>query len=283
MNISVIIPTWNRAERLVNALQSVFSQSLPPAEVIVVDDGSTDNTREIIHRQFPDARYLFQQNKGVSGARNTGIKAASGDWIALLDSDDHWQPDKLEQHCEQLRTWPDYKICHSDEIWIRNGRRVNAMKKHAKQGGHIFRQCLPLCVISPSAVLIHRDLFNEVGLFDERLPACEDYDLWLRICALHPVLYIDKPLITKTGGHADQLSQRHWGMDRFRIHALENILASNTLDTANHAAALSTLLEKLTIVINGAIKHGNHELANDYRQKLYDHHRNNAPAPACPA
>ena len=283
MNISVIIPTWNRAERLVNALQSVFSQSLLATEVIVVDDGSTDDTREIVRNQFPDVRYLFQQNKGVSSARNTGIKAASGDWIALLDSDDHWQPDKLKQQCEQLCASPDYKICHSDEIWIRNGRRVNPMKKHAKQGGHIFRQCLPLCAISPSAVLIHRDLFNEVGLFDERLPACEDYDLWLRICALHPVLYIDKPLITKTGGHADQLSRRHWGMDRFRIHALENILASNTLDTANHAAALSTLLEKLAIVINGAIKHGNHELANDYRQKLYNHHRNNAPAPACPA
>ena len=266
-----------------NTLQSVFSQSLPPTEVIVVDDGSTDDTREIVRNQFPDVRYLFQQNKGVSSARNTGIKAASGDWIALLDSDDHWQPDKLKQQCEQLCASPDYKICHSDEIWIRNGRRVNPMKKHAKQGGHIFRQCLPLCVISPSAVLIHRDLFNEVGLFDERLPACEDYDLWLRICALHPVLYIDKPLITKTGGHADQLSRRHWGMDRFRIHALENILASNTLDTTNHAAALSTLLEKLAIVINGAIKHGNHELANDYRQKLYNHHRNNAPAPACPA
>ena len=283
MNISVIIPTWNRAERLMNTLQSVFSQSLPPTEVIVVDDGSTDDTREIVRNRFPDVRYIFQQNKGVSSARNTGIKAASGDWIALLDSDDHWQPDKLKQQCEQLCASPDYKICHSDEIWIRNGRRVNPMKKHAKQGGHIFRQCLPLCVISPSAVLIHRDLFNEVGLFDERLPACEDYDLWLRICALHPVLYIDKPLITKTGGHADQLSRRHWGMDRFRIHALENILASNTLDTTNHAAALSTLLEKLAIVINGAIKHGNHELANDYRQKLYNHHRNNAPAPACPA
>ena len=283
MNISVIIPTWNRAERLMNTLQSVFSQSLPPTEVIVVDDGSTDDTREIVRNQFPDVRYLFQQNKGVSSARNTGIKAASGDWIALLDSDDHWQPDKLKQQCEQLRASPDYKICHSDEIWIRNGRRVNPMKKHAKQGGHIFRQCLPLCVISPSAVLIHRDLFNEVGLFDERLPACEDYDLWLRICALHPVLYIDRPLITKTGGHADQLSRRHWGMDRFRIHALENILASNALDTANHAAALSTLLEKLAIVINGAIKHGNHELANDFRQKLNNHHRNNAPAPACPA
>jgi glycosyltransferase involved in cell wall biosynthesis len=288
MNISVIIPTWNRADRLASALQSVFSQTHPPAEVIVVDDGSTDDTREIVRSQFRNARYIFQQNRGVSSARNTGIEAASSDWIALLDSDDHWQANKLKQQCEHLRARPDYNICHSDEIWIRNGRRVNPMKKHAKQGGHIFRHCLPLCVISPSAVMIHRDLFNEVGLFDERLPACEDYDLWLRICARHPVLYIDKPLITKTGGHADQLSRRHWGMDRFRIHALENILASNTLDAANHAAALATLLEKLAIVIQGAVKHGNHELANDYRQKQYNqqqhnHHHKNALVPAAPA
>lgn len=283
MNISVIIPTWNRADRLANALQSVFAQSLPPAEVIVVDDGSTDDTRELVRSRFRDARYIYQQNKGVSSARNTGIAAASGDWIALLDSDDHWQPDKLEQQCEHLRTWPDYRICHSDEIWVRNGTRVNPMKKHAKQGGHIFRHCLPLCVISPSAVLIHRDLFTAVGLFDERLPACEDYDLWLRICARHPVLYIDQPLITKTGGHADQLSRRHWGMDRFRIHALENILAANTLDTANHAAALATLLDKLAIVIKGAVKRGNHALASDYREKQHYYQRKNALLPACPA
>ena len=283
MNISVIIPTWNRADRLANALQSAFAQSLPPAEVIVVDDGSTDDTRELVRSRFRDARYIYQQNKGVSSARNTGIAAASGDWIALLDSDDHWQPDKLEQQCEHLRTWPDYKICHSDEIWVRNGTRVNPMKKHAKQGGHIFRHCLPLCVISPSAVLIHRDLFTAVGLFDERLPACEDYDLWLRICARHPVLYIDQPLITKTGGHADQLSRRHWGMDRFRIHALENILAANTLDTANHAAALATLLDKLAIVIKGAVKRGNHALASDYREKQHYYQRKNALLPACPA
>jgi len=283
MNISVIIPTWNRADRLAKALQSVYAQSFPPAEVIVVDDGSTDDTRELVRSRFRDARYIYQQNKGVSSARNTGIAAASGDWIALLDSDDHWQPDKLEQQCEHLRTWPDYKICHSDEIWVRNGTRVNPMKKHAKQGGHIFRHCLPLCVISPSAVLIHRDLFTAVGLFDERLPACEDYDLWLRICARHPVLYIDQPLITKTGGHADQLSRRHWGMDRFRIHALENILAANTLDTANHAAALATLLDKLAIVIKGAVKRGNHALASDYREKQHYYQRKNALLPACPA
>jgi len=280
MNISVIIPTWNRADRLANALRSVFAQSRPPAEVIVVDDGSTDDTRQLVCRQFRDARYIYQQNKGVSSARNTGIAAAGGDWIAFLDSDDHWQTDKLEQQCDYLRARPDYRICHSDELWIRNGTRVNPMKKHAKQGGHIFRQCLPLCVISPSAVMIQRDLFNEIGLFDDRLPACEDYDLWLRICARHPVLYIDKPLITKTGGHADQLSRRHWGMDRFRIHALENILASRTLDAANHAAALATLLDKLAIVIKGAVKHGNHELANDYREKQHHYHGKNALAPA---
>jgi glycosyltransferase involved in cell wall biosynthesis len=283
MNISVIIPTWNRARCLANALQSVFAQSFPAAEVIVVDDGSSDDTRRLVHSQFRDARYIYQQNSGVSSARNTGIRAASGDWIALLDSDDCWLPDKLQQQCEHLRARPEYKICHSDEIWIRNGRRVNPMKKHAKYGGHIFRQCLPLCAISPSAVMIHRQLFNELGLFDERLPACEDYDLWLRICALHPVLYIDKPLITKSGGHSDQLSRHYWGMDRFRIHALENILASSTLDAANHAAALAMLLEKLAIVIKGAIKHGNHELASSYREKQQRYRQETSPPASCPA
>ncbi|MCG6899247.1 MAG: glycosyltransferase [Gammaproteobacteria bacterium] len=267
MNISVIIPTWNRARRLARALQSVFAQRLLPAEVIVVDDGSTDDTHRLVHRQFPEARYLYQPHNGVSSARNTGIHAATGDWIALLDSDDRWQPEKLALQAQSVQAHPEYKICHCDEIWIRNGLRVNPMKKHAKRGGNIFRHCLPLCVISPSAVMIQRDLFAEVGLFDERLPACEDYDLWLRICARYPVLYIDKPLLIKEGGHSDQLSRHHWGMDRFRIHALEKILASNTLDAANHAAALATLMEKLAIVIKGAVKHGNHELLESYREK----------------
>jgi glycosyltransferase involved in cell wall biosynthesis len=283
MNISVIIPTWNRAARLANALQSVFAQTLPAAEVIVVDDGSTDDTRRLVRSRFPDARYIYQSNRGVSRARNTGIQAASGDWIALLDSDDHWLPDKLALQCERLHARPGYRICHSDEIWIRNGRRVNPGKKHAKYGGHIFRQCLPLCAISPSAVMIQRDLFDEVGLFDERLPACEDYDLWLRICARHPVLYIDKLLITKEGGHSDQLSRHYWGMDRFRIHALENILASGTLESADHAAALATLLEKLAIVTRGAIKHGNHELASRYREKQQLYRQQTSLPPGCPA
>lgn len=273
MKISVIIPSWNRADRLAAALDSVRAQSVAPHEIIVVDDGSTDNTRELLGRHYRDVRYIFQQNRGVSHARNTGIKAASGDWVALLDSDDRWEPRKLERQQAAIRANPGFKLCHSDEIWIRNGKRVNPMKKHAKHGGRIFRYCLPLCVISPSAVMIHRNIFTEIGLFDETLPACEDYDLWLRICAVYPVLYVDQPLTVKVGGHADQLSRHHWGMDRFRIQALEKILEAGVLGEQDHAAALETLLEKTAVMIKGAVKRGNHALADIYRDKQHKHSR----------
>jgi len=273
MKISVIIPSWNRADRLAAALDSVYAQSVAPHEVIVVDDGSTDDTRELVRRHYRDVRYIFQQNTGVSHARNTGIAAATGDWIALLDSDDRWEPGKLEQQQTVIRANPDFKLCHSDEIWIRNGKRVNPMKKHAKYGGRIFRYCLPLCVISPSAAVIHRDIFREIGRFDESLPACEDYDLWLRICAVYPVLYIEQPLIIKVGGHADQLSRRYWGMDRFRIHALEKILATGVLGEQDHTAALETLLKKTAIMVQGAVKRDNHTLADSYRDKLHKYSR----------
>jgi glycosyltransferase involved in cell wall biosynthesis len=267
MKISVIIPSWNRADRLAAALDSVLAQSLAAHEIIVVDDGSTDNTRALLQQHYPGVHYLYQQNSGVSSARNTGIKAACGDWIALLDSDDRWEVSKLERQQQALLAQPGYRLCHCDEIWIRNGKRVNPMKKHAKYGGNIFHHCLPLCVISPSAVMIERSLFDDVGLFDESLPACEDYDLWLRICATWPVLFVDQPLVVKVGGHADQLSRRYWGMDRFRIQALEKILAGGILQQQEHAEALQMLQEKLAILIQGAVRRDNHELVDEYREK----------------
>ncbi len=267
MKISVIIPSWNRAEQLAAALDSVYAQTLAPHEVIVVDDGSTDTTRQRVTGHYPQVRYIYQHNKGVSSARNTGISAASGDWIALLDSDDRWQPGKLEHQQQALAANPGYRLCHSDETWIRNGKRVNPMKKHAKVGGHIYLQCLPLCVISPSAVMIHRELFEAVGLFDETLPACEDYDLWLRICAVYPVLYVDQPLVIKVGGHEDQLSRRYWGMDRFRIQALEKMLAAGCLGDQDHAVTLKTLHEKIAIMLQGAVKRDNNTLADACRDQ----------------
>ena len=269
--ISVIITTHNRHDLLARAVESVRQQSLQPVEIIVVDDGSTDATGEWLQQQ-QDIRAIFHaQPCGISAARNSGIASAQGQWLAFLDDDDTWLPDKLAKQAEAVKQEDEFRLCHSDELWIRNGKRVNAMNKHRKHGGWIYPYCLPLCVISPSAVMIRQDLFQDVGPFDTELPACEDYDLWLRICAREPVLYIDQPLITKYGGHPDQLSRRFWGMDRFRIQALEKMLANESLSPEYHVLTLEMLIEKLSIYIQGAEKRGKHDEVNRYRDRLLNY------------
>jgi Predicted glycosyltransferases len=175
----------------------------------------------MLGREFPQVHYYYQDNLGVSAARNLGIQHTAGNWLAFLDSDDEWLPEKLANQQTALAANPEYKICHTEENWIRNGAPVKVPQKYAKTGGWIFKHCLPLCAMSPSTLLIHRSIFTDVGLFDSRLPACEDYDLWLRITAHYPVLLVEQPQINKHGGHKDQLSQAFWGMDRFRICALQ--------------------------------------------------------------
>ena len=255
-SISVIIPTHNRAHLLPRALDSVLNQTKRAEEIVIVDDGSTDDTSDLIQSNYPEVITLHQSNRGVSAARNRGIREASGEWLAFLDSDDEWLADKLERQMAALGEHPETKVCHTDEIWIRCGRRVNPMKKHAKHGGWIFRKCLALCCISPSSVLIHRSVFSDVGQFDESLPACEDYDLWLRVTARYPVHYLPEKLLVKYGGHEDQLSKRHWGMDRFRIQALKKIIESDTLNEDDRRAAEAMLAEKDRIYTEGARKRG---------------------------
>jgi len=265
--VSVVIPTYNRAGTVERAVESVLGQTHQPIEIVVVDDGSSDDTSEQILRAFPRVRVLRQENLGVSAARNRGIAATSGDWIALLDSDDEWRPSKLEEQLRAIGTQPDHLICHTDEIWIRHGRRVNPKTKHAKSGGWIFEKCLPLCAISPSSVLLHRRLLSEVGHFNEDLPACEDYDLWLRVCSRYPVLFINKPLVVKYGGHPDQLSRTIWGLDRFRIQALENLLSTDELSSDQQKQAMATLLTKIDIFVSGAEKRGRLDEAEKYKAK----------------
>ncbi len=262
--ISVVIPSYNRLPLLIRAVESVLAQSSTVEEIIVVDDGSSDATSEEIVSRYPQIRLITQPNRGVSAARNTGLRAAGCDWIALLDSDDSWLPGKIRAIRQAQRETPQIMLFHSDEIWIRNGKRVNAMKKHRKSGGWIFQQCLPLCVISPSAVVLKRELFDRVGLFDESLPACEDYDLWLRICHQMPVHYIDRPLIKKYGGHEDQLSRQFWGMDRFRIRSLQKLLDNAELNEANRQATEAMLKHKLNILLKGAQKHGNQAVIDEF-------------------
>lgn len=266
-SITVIITSYNRGEIIGRAVDSVLGQTRSADEIILVDDGSSDNTDQLIKEKYPDIKYIWQENRGIGHARNTGISQARGIWIAFLDSDDEWLPSKLKDQLKALQHQPDYKICHTNEIWIRNGKRVNPMKKHEKSGGLIFKNCLPLCIISPSSVIIHRSVFEEHGLFDESLPVCEDYDLWLRFCAFLPILYLEKPQIIKYGGHSDQLSHKYWGMDRFRIIAMEKLIDKTALSSENKLAAIQTLLEKIDIYIQGATKRSKTEEVEFYEGK----------------
>ncbi|MEM7562825.1 MAG: glycosyltransferase [Pseudomonadota bacterium] len=264
MQISVVIPCFNRAHTIQRAIHSVLEQTSPVNEIIVVDDGSSDNSAERVAKEFPQVILLRQQNAGVSSARNLGIDQARHEWIALLDSDDAWLPQKIAKMREAHKNHSGYALYHSDEIWVRNGKRVNAMRKHRKTGGWIFEHCLPLCAISPSASVIDKSVLQSVGKFDESLPACEDYDLWLRLCHRYPVFYLDEALITKYGGHPDQLSRQFPAMDQFRIRAIHQLLLESTLNEHQRQAALAMMQQKLEILLNGACKHKNHKLLEEF-------------------
>ena len=268
LNVSVIIPTYNRKNLLKRALNSVSSQTYVPHEIIVVDDGSSDGTKDWVLETFPYVRYIYQDNSGVSSARNAGIEEAKGSWIAFLDSDDEWMPDKLEKQEIAINDSKEAWLCHTNEFWVRNSVRVNQMKKHQKYGGYIFENCLDICRISPSSVLIKKEVFEMVGLFDESLKVCEDYDLWLRITSVLPIIFLDQPLIIKYGGHADQLSRVDNGIEQYRIKSLEKILRSESLSADQLKSAKLHLLKKLKIFSNGLEKRNKLKELNIYKKKI---------------
>ncbi|MBF0302952.1 MAG: glycosyltransferase family 2 protein [Desulfamplus sp.] len=318
--VSVIIPTFNRGWCILDAIKSVLDQDYfhnrrisinsnnQPIEVIVVDDGSTDNTYEIITDFINDlvieqrilskkqpkigqgmlskeqpqklVNLLRQENRGVSAARNLGIAQSQGEFIAFLDSDDLWLPDKISCQIDFFRKNPDAMICQTEEIWIRNGRRVNPKNKHKKLSGMIFEPSLHLCLVSPSAVMMRREFFDIKGLFDESLLACEDYDLWLRTATDMPIWLVDKPCIIKKGGHDDQLSSNH-SLDKYRIRSILNLLERDTMGSdanldknkiscgrlltdVKRDAAIKVLCEKCNIYSQGCLKRGKIEDAEYY-------------------
>ena len=268
MKISVIIPTYNRKHTLSRAISSVFSQTLKPFEIIIVDDGSTDGTKEWLSKIYPKIQTINQSNSGVSMARNVGIKIAKGDWIALLDSDDEWLTKKLEKQVTSLKENPDLLFCHTNEIWIRNGVRINQSRKHQKYGGHIFEKCLDICRISPSSALFKKSILDDLGGFDEKLPVCEDYDLWIRIAAYYPVLFLDEPLINKFGGHDGQLSNVQAGIEQYRVQSLEKILTNVKLTSSQFKMARNMLLNKMKIYLNGLKKRDRLRLSKIIEKKI---------------
>ena len=218
MNISVIIPTYNRADFILKAIKSVQNQSLHVKQIIVIDDGSTDGTKELLKNE--NLTYIYQKNSGVSSARNLGIKEAKYEWLAFLDSDDTWHKNKIEEHVALHVNSPELKASFTDELWVRNGKTINK-KKHLKKNNPTFLNSLRTCKIGVSTFFVHKNIFDEIGLFDEELKVCEDYDLWLRILKKYEIKLIDKELITKKAGHENQLSFTTALIDSYRVKALK--------------------------------------------------------------
>ena len=264
--VSVVIPTYNRLLKIKDAIESVLKQTYRDFECWVVDDGSTDGTGVALRAFGNKIKYISQDNRGASAARNLGARVSRGKYLAFLDSDDLWEPEKLEIQVTCMEENPQYPLCYTDEVWIRKGIRVNPKKRHAKYSGWILEKCLPLCTISPSSALMKRSLFDDIGGFDETLPVCEDYDFWLRVTCRYPVLFIDKKLIVKRGGYGDQLSTRSWGNDRYRVMALEKILHAQALKAEERSSASGELVKKCHILSHGFYKRGKREEARRYEE-----------------
>jgi len=255
MLVSVIIPTYNRANFLKEAIDSVLNQDYKNFELIVVDDGSTDETTSVLKGYYDKIKYIRIPHQGVSRARNVGIEQAKGGLIAFLDSDDLWMPKKLSIQVEFFKKHLDALVCQTEEIWIRNGRRVNPKKYHIKPSGMIFEQCLKRCMVSTSSVMVRRSLFESIGVFDESFYVCEDYEIWLRVSARYPIYLLREALVIKRGGHSDQLSKTPC-LDKWRISAIEKLLSKNTLSPSQRHLAIKEMTLKCNIYGGGCIKRG---------------------------
>jgi glycosyltransferase involved in cell wall biosynthesis len=274
--VSIVIPTYNRARLLRQAIDSALCQTFTDIEIIIVDDASDDETGRLDvfskHNvpRIPLCYIRLDGHRGVAAARNAGVASSHGQWLAFLDSDDQWRPDKLEKQVRFHASNPAYRISQTKELWIRNGRRVNPPLTHEKKQGYIFEQSLLRCMITPSSAMLQRSLFDEAGGFNESLPACEDYDLWLKITCANAVGLIDEFLLTRYGGHPDQLSASVMGLDRFRIRSIIDLLNSGRLSQEQEMLSRRELAKKSIIVAEGFRKRGRTGEYERYRRIATD-------------
>lgn len=268
MKIDIIIPTYDRAGLISRAIESVLNQTYADFHLYVVDDGSTDETEITLQKyaSHPKVKLLKQENQGVSSARNLGVQHGSGEWISFLDSDDEWLPNKLKLQTEYLKVHSEIRFLHSEEIWIRNGVRVNPKVKHNKSVEDLFHRSLEFCLISPSTVMMKRELFNQHGGFNVEMTVCEDFDLWNKILISEKVGFIDEPVTQKYGGHEDQLSTKFVAMDYWRIKSLVAL----EKDHAGDERIISVIKKKTPLLLKGYLKHG-HQDKHDELLKLVEH------------
>jgi glycosyltransferase involved in cell wall biosynthesis len=240
--VSVIIPTYNRAAYLQKALQSVKEQTYQCLEIIVIDDGSTDDTGKMLENYGGQLSYFYQENRGISGARNAGIKRARGEFIAFLDSDDYWLPDKTAQQLALFKQHPEYGLVAARCASIRLDGSYRE-KNRPGRSGWVLEDLFKANFIRTSAAMVKQECFKNIGLFDEELRECEEYDLWLRIAAQYPMGFINKSLAVyvdnPAGVSTDSLTGR-----LYRLRVLEkkylqdkipaNLYARRIADTCHY-------------------------------------------------
>ncbi|RPJ03642.1 MAG: glycosyltransferase [Spirochaetaceae bacterium] len=268
--ISVIIPTHNRLAFLKDAVASVLNQTCCGYEIIVVDDGSTDGTAEWLSEN--GINHISIPHSGFPGCvRNAGVLALKGKWIAFLDSDDLWKPEKLSAQKEFLEAHPELELVHTREIWNRSGKIISQSGQKHSRSGRIFTDALSKCIIGPSTVIMSRRLFEEFGGFDETLEIAEDYEFWLAITARYPVGFLDIPLVENRGGHKDQLSEKYGYIELFRIKALEKTLERGIYTGQEQKLIHETLAGKCMIHALGAFKRGKSEEYEEYSKAAARH------------
>ncbi len=271
--VSVIIPTYNRAYILLKSIESVFSQTFKDLELIVVDDGSTDKTPYLVSK-YP-LIYVKKPRQGVSHARNVGLKKAKGSLICFLDSDDYFLPQKLEKQIKFLEKHPKYNLVQTEEIWYKGDKRVYPKKIHRKAEGWFFDKAIKLCVVSMSTVMLKKEVFEEVGYFDENFWVCEDYEFWLRVSLKMPVGCIREPLVVKSGGREDQLSSTK-GLDYYRCLALIKLFKNyqKELNLEQKLLLWKEVMKKFSIFYKGALKYGNLKKAFELKKLVEETYRN---------
>jgi glycosyltransferase involved in cell wall biosynthesis len=198
--VSVIIPTYNREKYLEEAIRSVINQSYKNFEILVIDDGSSNNYAESICNKYDNCFYLFKKNGGLSSARNFGVKKAKGKYIAFLDDDDFWKKEKLEKQVELLDNYPKIDCVHSSAMVVnekgqQTGQVIGASQnKIHKRSGYVFWNALGVWVIKSPTPLIRKSVFKPDLLFDETIKVGEDIDFYQRMFFRHKIFYINEPL-----------------------------------------------------------------------------------------
>jgi glycosyltransferase involved in cell wall biosynthesis len=223
--VAAIVPAYNAAALLPRSIESILSQTVPVTEVIVVDDGSTDETRQVAESFGPPVKCISQPNAGLAGARNSGIRAATSEWIALLDADDRWLPNKIEQQLNAAARHPECVLLYSDATVVLPDGSIagHFLTDKGPISGWVFDRLLASCFMLPSTVMVRRKVLLDAGLFNESFRRVEDYELWLRLAREHQ-FYMVPDSLTLYERQPDSLSRNVAAMLMAQIEVLEPLL-----------------------------------------------------------